>query len=64
MPWQGNLLGSQWEYLKNPKYLKLCSEDEQSFYGFGTTWGQGINDNIFILGWSNPLKYGGHINFA
>ncbi len=23
----------------HPKYLKLCSEDEQSFYGFGTTWG-------------------------
>ncbi len=21
------------------KYLKLCSEDEQSFYGFGMTWG-------------------------
>ncbi len=21
------------------KYLKLCSEDEQSFYGFGKTWG-------------------------
>ncbi len=21
----------------HPKYLKLCSEDEQSFYGFGTT---------------------------
>ncbi len=20
------------------KYLKLCSEDEPSFYGFGTTW--------------------------
>ncbi len=22
-----------------PEYLKLCSEDELSFYGFGTTWG-------------------------
>ncbi len=21
------------------KYLKLCSEDELSFYGFGKTWG-------------------------
>ncbi len=23
----------------HPKYLKLGSEDEQCFYGFGTTWG-------------------------
>ncbi len=23
----------------HPKYLKLCSEDERSFYGFETTWG-------------------------
>ncbi len=30
------------KYLKNhfTKYLILCSEDEQSFYGFGTTWGK------------------------
>ncbi len=40
----------------HPKYLKLCSEDEQSFYGFGTTWGKWFNDKIFILGWSNPLS--------
>uniref|UniRef100_A0A673G6B7 Endothelin-1 receptor-like n=1 Tax=Sinocyclocheilus rhinocerous TaxID=307959 RepID=A0A673G6B7_9TELE len=37
------LLGSQWDSRKppgfHPKYLKLCSEDERSFYGFGTTWG-------------------------
>ncbi len=26
-------------YFSGPKYFKLCSEDEQSFYGFGTTWG-------------------------
>ncbi len=42
-PWQCYLLGSQWDSHKppgfHPKYLKLCSEDEQSFYGFGTTWG-------------------------
>ncbi len=42
-PWQCNLLGSQWDSHKppgfHPKYFKLCSEDEQSFYGFGTTWG-------------------------
>ncbi len=29
---------------------------EQSFYGFGTTWGWVINDKIFILGWSNLLN--------
>ncbi len=23
----------------HPKYLKLGSEDEQCFYGFGMTWG-------------------------
>ncbi len=40
----------------HPKYLKLCSEDKQSFYGFGTTWGQVKNDNIFILGRSIPLN--------
>ncbi len=42
-----NLLGSQWDSHKPPvfhpkivlNYLKLCSEDEWSFYGFGTTWG-------------------------
>ncbi len=40
-PQQRFLLGSQWDYLKPPdfppKYLKLCSEDEQSFYGVETT---------------------------
>ncbi len=43
VPWQCYLLGSQWDSHKPPgfhlKYLKLCSEDERSFYGFGTTWG-------------------------
>ncbi len=37
------IIASQWDSRKppdfHPKYLKLCSEDEQSFYGFGTTWG-------------------------
>ncbi len=27
-------------------YLKLCSEDEQSFYGVGTTCGLLNNDNF------------------
>ncbi len=42
-PWQWYLLGSQWHSHKppgfHPKYLKLCSEEEQSFYRFGTIWG-------------------------
>ncbi len=41
--WQCYLLGSQWDSHKppgfHPKYLKLCSKDERSFDGFGTTWG-------------------------
>ena len=41
-PWQWKWLGSQWDSHKlpgfHPKYLKLCSKDKQSFYGFGTTW--------------------------
>ncbi len=42
-PRQRYLLGSQWDSHKPSgfylKYLKLCSEDEQSFYGVGTTCG-------------------------
>ncbi len=42
-PRQCYILGSQWASHKPPgfylKYLKLCSEDEQSFYGVGTTCG-------------------------
>ncbi len=42
-PLQCYLLGSQWDSHTppgfHPQYLKLCSEDEQSFYGFGMTWG-------------------------
>ncbi len=48
------ILGSQWDSHKppgsQPKYLKLCSEDEQSFYGLVK------NDKIIILGWSIPLS--------
>ncbi len=37
------LLGSQWDSRKPPdfylKYLKLCSEDEQSYNAVGTTCG-------------------------
>ncbi len=38
------------------KYLHLCSKDERRSYRFGTTWGWVINDRIFILGWTNPLR--------
>ncbi len=42
-PRQCYLLGSRWDSHKppgsHPKYLELCSEDEQSIYGFGTIWG-------------------------
>jgi len=34
----------------------LGSEDEQKSYVFETTWGWGINDRIFIFGWSIPLN--------
>ncbi len=41
-PWQCYLIDSQWDSYKplsfHPNYLNLCSEDEQSFYGFGMTW--------------------------
>jgi len=29
------------------KDLHLCSKDEWKSFGFGTTWGWGINDRIF-----------------
>ncbi len=38
------------------KYLNLCSEDEQRFYGFGTTWEWVLRDRIKIFGWTIPLK--------
>ncbi len=36
----------------------VCSEDEQRFYGFGTTWGWVIHDRILILGWTIFLNIG------
>ncbi len=36
----------------NPKYLNLCSEDEQQSCGFGTTWLPVINDR-FVYFWVN-----------
>ncbi len=42
--------------LFHQKFLNLSSEDEQTSYGFGTTWGWVINYTIFILGWTNPLN--------
>ncbi len=38
-------------YLRfNQKHLNLCFEDERRF---GMTWGQVINDRMFLLGWTN-----------
>ncbi len=39
------------------KYLSLCSENEQRYYGSGTTWGWVINDRIFIFGWTILFKF-------
>ncbi len=38
------------------KYIIYIYEDEWRSYGFGTTWGWGINDRISILRWTKPLK--------
>ncbi len=38
------------------KYFCLCSDDERRSYGFGTTWGWVINDIIFIVEWTIPLR--------
>ncbi len=38
------------------KHLNLCSDNERRSYGFGTTSGWVIYDNIFIFGQTNPLK--------
>ncbi len=58
-PWRWYLLASQWDSHKPPgshlKYLKLCSEGGQSFYGVEMTCGWVNNDNIIISVWSNPL---------
>ncbi len=59
-PQQCYLHGSQMESHKPSgfylKYLKLCSEDEQSFYVVGTACGLVNNDKMIILGWSIPLS--------
>ncbi len=53
-PWQCYLFGSQWDSHKppgfHPKYLKLCSEDERNFYGFGTTWGKWLMTKFSFWG--------------
>jgi len=46
---------SQASWFSYPKYLKICSKDEQIFFGVGTIWDKVINDKILILGWSKPL---------
>ncbi len=53
-PRQWYLLGSQWDSHKHPdlylKYLKLCSQDEQSFNGVGTTWGKWLMTKFSFWG--------------
>ncbi len=65
-PQQCYLHGSQMDSHKPSgfylKYLKLCSEDEQSFYVVGTACGLVNNDKMIILGlrsyiYSNRPKY-------
>ncbi len=53
-PWQCYLLDSHKPPGFHRKYFKLCSEDEQRFHGFGTTWGKWLMTKSF-LGWRNPL---------
>ncbi len=38
------------------KYLNLCSKDEKTSYGFGTTWAWVMNYRIKIFGWTIPLN--------
>ncbi len=42
------------EFIKNI-LIFFCSEHEWRSYRFGTTWGQVINDSIYIFGWTIPL---------
>ncbi len=51
--WQCNLLGSQWDSHKppgsHPKYLKLCSEDDEAFTGLEQHGGKWHGRNHHIL---------------
>ncbi len=38
------------------EYLPLCSAEQTHSYRFGTTWGWGNDDRIFIFGWTIPLS--------
>ncbi len=53
-PWQCYLLGSQWNSNETrgyyPKYLKLCSEDEQSFYSLERHGGKGLMTQFAFWG--------------
>ncbi len=40
------------------EYLPLCSVEQRHVYRFGTTWGWVYEDNIFVFGWTIPLKTG------
>ncbi len=45
-----------WQSISLLVFIQNISEEERSFYGFGTTGGGEMkNDKIIILGWSIPL---------
>ncbi len=60
-PWQWILLGRQWDSYKppgfHPKYLKLCSKDEQSFMGLERHGGKWLMTTFSFVGWSNQLTF-------
>ncbi len=46
------------------KYLNLWSKDERRPHEFVLTWGEYLNDRIFIFGWTNPVRYISNICFC
>ncbi len=44
------------EVLGSSKYLLLCL-NIRNVYRFGMTWGWENNEDIFIFGWTIPLKH-------
>jgi len=63
LPWKKNTMevnGAHqlFSYWHSSKYLRLCSTEERNSYRFGTAWGWVNDDNIFIFGWTIPLRMG------
>ncbi len=46
------------------KYLNLWSKDERRPHEFVLTWGEYLNDRIFIFGWTIPVRYISNICFC